>query len=77
MNITKEQAESIYSIWCSSEDSKFEYKDWIYGLEYDDEGDVVFTDGDDDWVKLTLLDADEVKVSIYEWVETEVKGWKI
>jgi hypothetical protein len=77
MKITKEQAESIYSIWCSSEDSKFEYKDWVYRLEYDGEGEVVFVDGLGDWVKLTLLDEDDVRVSIYEWAEKEIKGWKI
>jgi hypothetical protein len=77
MKITKEQAESIYSIWCSSEDSKFEWGGIIHGLEYDEDDDVALVDEEGDWVKLVNLTQNSVRVCIYEYTEVEVRGWKL
>lgn len=77
MNITKKQAESIYTIWCSSEESKFEWDGIIHGLEYDEDEDVALVDEEGDWVKLVNLDQDSVRVCIYEYTEVEVRGWKL
>ena len=75
--ITKTAAENIYKIWCSSEDTKFEYKNEIFDLEYNDEGDVCYLDADDDWVKITALYEQDVDVSVADWVFTSDNSWKV
>ena len=76
MLISKVAAEKIYSIWCSSEDSRFEYKNELFDLEYDDENDVSYVDDEGEWVKLTTLEEDYVTVSVSEWVYTLINSWK-
>ena len=76
MLISKVSAEKIYSIWCSGEDSRFEYKNELFDLEYDDENDVSYVDDEGEWVKLTTLEEDYVTVSVSEWVYTLINSWK-
>ncbi len=76
MLISKVAAEKIYGIWCSNEDSRFEYKNDLFGLEYDDEDDVCYVDDEDEWVKLITLEEDYVTVSVAEWVYTLDNSWK-
>ena len=76
MLISKGAAEKIYSIWCSNEDSRFEYKNDLFDLEYDDEDEVCYVDEEGDLVKLTTLEEDYVTVSVAEWVYTLINSWK-
>lgn len=77
MLINKSQAEKIYGIWCSSEDSRLTYKDEVYEIEYDEEGDVALVDEDLGWTKLTSCEEDDISVEIFEWVAKEVNNWKL
>lgn len=74
--ITKTQAERIYSTWCSSEDSKFEYKSEVFELEYDEDTDVDYVDEDGDWVKLIDLYQQDIEVSVAEWVYKTDNSWR-
>lgn len=76
MLISKVAAEKIYGIWCSSEDSRFEYENELFELEYDDEDEVCYVDEEGDLVKLTTLEEDYVTVSVAEWVYTLINSWK-
>ncbi|AUR94207.1 hypothetical protein NVP1193O_076 [Vibrio phage 1.193.O._10N.286.52.C6] len=76
--LTKTQAERIYGTWCSSEDSKFEYKSEVFELEYDEDADVAYVDedGDGDWVKLINLYQRDIEVSVAEWVYKTDNSWR-
>ena len=76
MLISKVAAEKIYSIWCCGEDSRFEYKNDLFGLEEDDEDDVCYVNDEGEWVKLITLEEDYVTVSVVERVYTLDNSWK-
>ena len=74
---TKEEADSLYNAWCSSEDNILEYDGVrVESIEYDEDDDVclVFENGNES--KVISLIKNYIELTTFEWVGTKYSKWK-